>query len=373
MAYDGVPDLDKIPIQETDITPATLYSPYAPSWWMNSVISGIPEASVGWLVAQGWQVVGTTETDGVTYYNLTRQSIQQWKVLQQLLNTYVSQFNEGRASNHARYDDLLYNYNSITQTTNGTLNEIGDVSDAHLGIYISQVSSLLSEFESDTDTIIDGVDDDVDAIEAQLAKYLTKLNTIEGDFTTHRSTTRALLTDLGTTERARINEQYDNLLTSAYQGLVDRGLYSSTVYASYQTRIERERNEALSSLNDRLNREKLQNEHSLYGQLVSMKQALMNGRIQYNEATMRKSGFLVDTKHRLIMAIMQGKMQLANSRLEVRDREEKLMAYQLDTRNNLVIGMYGVIERRTDSYPSMESLTKLVAGLGDSGGGWIQP
>ena len=84
MAYDGVPDLDKIPIQETDITPATLYSPYAPSWWMNSVISGIPEASVGWLVAQGWQVVGTTETDGVTYYNLTRQSIQQWKVLQQL-------------------------------------------------------------------------------------------------------------------------------------------------------------------------------------------------------------------------------------------------------------------------------------------------
>jgi hypothetical protein len=70
---------------------------------------------------------------------------------------------------------------------------------------------------------------------------------------------------------------------------------------------------------------------------------------------------------------MQARMGRLQGRMDIRDREEKLMAYQLDTRNNLAVGLFGFVERREDSYPDMAEITKLVAGLGDAGGGWVVP
>jgi hypothetical protein len=49
------------------------------------------------------------------------------------------------------------------------------------------------------------------------------------------------------------------------------------------------------------------------------------------------------------------------------------MAYQLSTRNELLIGLYGFVERREDVGPEWQELAKVVAGLGDSGGGWLTP
>ena len=51
----------------------------------------------------------------------------------------------------------------------------------------------------------------------------------------------------------------------------------------------------------------------------------------------------------------------------------ELMKYMLNERNQLLIGLYGFVERREDVAPRWEALAEMVAGLGDSGGGWISP
>jgi hypothetical protein len=83
---------------------------------------------------------------------------------------------------------------------------------------------------------------------------------------------------LGTTELARINEQFDNLKARTRQELVDRGLYSSALVAQSDARVERERNEAIAALNDKLNREKLEDEHRLFGQQEEMRTKTLEGK-----------------------------------------------------------------------------------------------
>jgi len=368
-----VPDLDPINGYIRDVSPRVLFPPYTPAWWMSSYVTRVPETAVGWLVAQGWQVTGTYDEDDVTYYTLTRQSMNHPLILQGLMNEYTAAYNEGRAHNAIRYNDLLYNYNRMLNRTRGTLDEIGDVSDNHLSLYLTTMDDLWAETEEQTNQDKEDLEDIEDVIDGALALYVGKLNTIEADFDTHAAVVRALLIDLGETEEARIGEQFDNALAKAKQGLVSRGLYSSAIYAQLEARIERERSEALITLADRLAREQVDNEHKLYMEQLQVQQAVLGGRQTYTQQQMSKGQWLVDVRHKILMTTMQAMLEKANARLGVRDREDKLMAYQLDTRNNIAMGLFSVIERREDTYPSLESMSKIVAGLGDSGGAWITP
>jgi hypothetical protein len=94
---------------------------------------------------------------------------------------------------------------------------------------------------------------------------------LRSDFTTHSGLATSFLDGLGATETARINEQFDNLRASNYQALTARGFYSSAMIAQMEAQVERERSEALTALNDRLNREKWENQHRLYEQQRGMR------------------------------------------------------------------------------------------------------
>ena len=90
------------------------------------------------------------------------------------------------------------------------------------------------------------------------------------EYSNHSDTAKAFLVDLGTTETARINEQFDATLSVQVQGLADRGFYASPIETDITARNTRDRNEELAAHNDRLMREKLANEHQLYGQQVTL-------------------------------------------------------------------------------------------------------
>ena len=49
------------------------------------------------------------------------------------------------------------------------------------------------------------------------------------------------------------------------------------------------------------------------------------------------------------------------------------MLGQLDMRNGIAMRMHATVEAREDTYPDISALSKLVTGLGDSGGGWVTP
>ncbi len=136
---------------------------------------------------------------------------------------------------------------------------------------LSAITSMESELNSLT-SAVNGYLSDLDTeLDGHEGTYRTILNLFVSDYTTHAATTRALLVDLGTTETARINEKWDNVKAENRQKLTDRGFYSSALITTIDALAERERSEDLGQHNDRLAREKLQNEHMLYGQLFKVR------------------------------------------------------------------------------------------------------
>jgi hypothetical protein len=327
------------------------------------------------MVAQGWQVTSTyTEEDcGQTFYAMARQSMMSWVILQACLNEFVQAYNEGRAANSIRYNDLLMMWTETIYKSRLQLDVQGDVSDGHLSLYITQFNTLVADIESEMDLAKAEMTTSGNAAAVQLAAYLVILNQLEPLYDTHETTAEEFLTNLGTTDLARINEQFDNSLSNLRQGMVNRGLYSSGLFAQTETRITRERNEAIAKLNDQLNREKLELENTLFGQEMSVKGAVLDGRAKLAVLQHQQSQFLLETRMKIATTIMQARLHRLQGRMDVRDKENALMAMQLDVRNNLVIGLMGQIERREDTYPSLEAMTKLITGLGDAGGGWVQP
>ena len=166
--------------------------------------------------------------------------------------------------------------------------------------HVSQLTALLATATTFLDTVETDINDvlvDIDAdytdvdteVTALLASgtsvlathkgdYDSVLALLESDFVTHSPTATAFLDDLGVTERARINEKFTASLATQLQQLTDRGLYSGAVAIDVTARNTRDHNEEIVALNDRLNREKFDNQHQLYGQQTAMRTGTMAGK-----------------------------------------------------------------------------------------------
>jgi len=368
-----VPDLERLEGTIRDVSPLWRETPYAAQWWQRSLVSRIPENAVGWMVAQGWQVTDSFEEDDEQFYIMVRDSMNSWKILQSLLIDYTAAYNEGRKNNSIRYNDVVSFWVDAINRAGNHLDTVRDVSDANLALYVTEMDASVAEIQAEMILCTADATAAASELATQLSQYLTKLDALEGIYDTHEAVAEAFLVDLGVAETARINEQFDSALAKNLQALTDRGMYSSYLITSVTARIERERSEALTQLNDRLAREKLENEHTLYEQERVIKGMVLDGRVTHNNALMQKAQFVIQTRKDIALTVMQARMARMSGRMDIRDRQEKLMAYQLDTHNNLAIGLWNFIERRDDEYPSMESITKLVAGLGDAGGAWVTP
>lgn len=329
------------------------------------------------------------------------------------------------------------------------INELLDGLDTNVNTYVADIEAILALLDADYSS----VDADLSAISASagvlvnshVVDYQAILDQLTSDYTAHETLSSGFLTGLGATELARINEASTAALSAQMQMLVSKGLYMSTIPVDVTARNARDKAEDIQTLNDRLMREKLDNQHKLYQQQFGMRTRLLDGKNQlhsvqqevlryqaslitgtyellqnirnrilagkqailaardanvrlgievnstllqqlqtaflgvlggkerFSTLLMQNASTLVDLKHKVIAE----KMNTAVKRLEgwksVADDNRRLMAMQLDERNKLLIGLYSFVERRTDEGPSTSDLARLVAGIGDAGGGWIQP
>jgi hypothetical protein len=366
-----------IPAEGTVISvrPSVALTPYTPNWWLQSIVEDIPESSVGWLVAQGWQIISASQpvADGQTFYTLGRQSMQSWVILQTLLAEYVQKYNEANYANVIRYENVVSLWNETIQKSREQMDVQGDTSDGHMTIYLSQMDTMVASAESEMDLALASGTAAGAIVAAQLADYLLKLATLEGIYDTHEATAEAFLVDLGATELARINEQFDSALAKNLQAITDRGLYSSAIVTAITARIERERSEAITILNDRLALQKLENEHKLFAQEMDTLGMVLDGKLKNAAAQFQYGQYLVEVRSKCALTVMEARLKRSQGRMEVRDKENALMAYQLDARNQLIVGLFGFVERRSDEGPSIEDMTRLITGLGDAGGGWVTP
>lgn len=345
----------------------------------------------------------------------------------------------------------------------GRLTELEDNAAASaviINALLAGLSTNVNTYVSEIETILTSLDADYVAVEADLeaiktssatlvdafaTDYQAILDMLEGDYTVHEILARGFLTDLGTTETARINEDATAKLSVQMQMLVSRGLYTSTIPVDVTQRNSRDRDEDMQLHNDRLMREKLDNQHKLYQQQFGMRTKMLDGisqvhsvrqevlkyqaslitgvyellqnirnrimagrqailaardanarlGIEVNSTLLQQlqtalngvlsgkerfatlliqlASTLADHKHKAIAERMNTAAQRLDGWKSVAADNMKLMMYQLDERNKLLIGLYSFVERRDDLSPEWKDMASMIAGLGDSGGGWIQP
>lgn len=417
----------------------------------------------------------------------------------------------------AQFNILLNNYESHQADIEARLDAIQPDVDA----YTDQINTIIDDLEADYDAISDSMDQfssQAGSLSSQFSgDYNAVLNLLQSDYESHAPIARNFLTNLGQTELARINEQAASSLSAQMQSLVSRGLYTSIIPADMIARNSRDKDEQIQTLNDRLNREKLDNQHRLYEQQLAVRSrrldgfdrvhavrqevlryqaslvtnvyalrteatnrvlagrqaifaakdanskygievksnlyaklqevrqrtiesldrvyqlrdvfakwdteeanrryeriqqieaqflegiqrrlaasqdvtktemserhtllsqlqaaltALMSGKERYAVLLMQNSNTLAEHKHRAIAEMVNTKVQRLEGWKGVAAENMRLMTYQLDERNKLLMAVYAFVERRQDIGPEWNDMAKMIAGLGDSGGGWLTP
>jgi hypothetical protein len=449
-----------------DLTPAPVPEADVGSWYYTSSVPGVPDTVAPFLAAHGFLVVGggPYEIDGEFagfLLNMRRQTFSHADATQVLLNAEVFAYNEGRTLNDRRYEDLVSNLSTllgnhqtdITSFINNNVTGIGGY--GYVSLVLSNISLLLTDHQTfeadiysydtgDRDTeltrlktiwqdaattleaeyatmtagldipgLIAQVQVAIDALDAALTRFNDETSglaaTLLADFTSHEATATAFLTGLGTTELARINERFDNLLASNNQLLANRGFYSSAIPTQMTVQVERERNEAIGELNDRLNREKFENQHRLYEQKYRMrlgtldvsfkalegattvlqarlahgqwasrirhevatlsinaKLALLGLREKYYTFLLQSIDWQTERRMKIYENLFRVRLESMRIRQSVGQFHSELIKYQVDSRNQLALAMFGFVERREDDYPGLGDIAATVASLGDS-------
>ncbi len=263
----------------------------------------------------------------------------------------------------------------------------------------------------DIPALIAGMDAAIAALDAALATFTTQhaglATTLLSDFTTHEAAATAFLNSLGTTELARINEQFDDAQAANEQALINRGLYSSAITTQMTLQVERERSQAIFELNDRLNREKWENQHRLYEQKykmrlgaleasyrvfqgaaevlaaklshgnfasrirhdvaqlsISARLALLGIRERYYQFLLQSITWQDDRRMKIYEALFRTRLESLRIRQSAGAFHYEVIKYQLDQRSNLALALFGLVERREDDYPGVGDLAATVASLG---------
>jgi len=100
---------------------------------------------------------------------------------------------------------------------------------------------------------------------------------------------------------------------------------------------------------------------------------VLGGKERFSNLLMQNANMLSEHRHRAVVERMNTAAQRLEGWKSVAAENRQLMAYQLDERNKLLIGLYSFVERREDISPEWKDMASMIAGLSDSGGGWIQP
>ncbi len=460
----------------------------------------VPGRDLGWMLAQGWIVTDVDNDDdepGNWLYSLKRNVLQNEVVLDKMIEDYIVAYNEGRAQNDLRYDDIVVMYNDAIVKTHSHLDRAGDSHNAFEVLYISSLDSIISEidfhlnttrsdanttfneaasalntfvailselgtgydefvteletiltkqqadlatFTARTTTVLTQLDTEytahdaaitalettedsqaaahITAYEAKLDELETTIDTAETDllalvddagttflayqtqaeaimttiggeytalnstigglldsldtavgshqtthaglvalfltdYTTHASTSRALLVDLGVTELARINELFDSTLATNLQNLTNRGMYSSALVTQVTVRNARERNEAIITLNDRLAREQVTQEHQLYGEQSTVRSRQVQGEEYQFQMTEMANKWRAQWAERLynqsietqkIYLGVRESLRVAQNQFITQEMavKEKVVAWRLNTKQAVLDGKHQV-------------------------------
>jgi len=180
-----------------NLSPSWLSSPYTGNWWTTNVIEEIPVAAVEWMLAQGWRITEVAYDDSTTpptpSYTMTRQVMQNWMILQGLMNQLTGAYNEANAHNQWRYDAVVSDWVEMLSASRVDVWEAIDERNTNLSLYLSNLSSYMDDVETEADAIKSIAADAVDKVSTQLVAYLAKLDDLESNYSGHLATLETIL------------------------------------------------------------------------------------------------------------------------------------------------------------------------------------
>ena len=212
-----------------------------------------------------------------------------------------------------------------------TINALLTSLTGNVNTYVAEVGAILALLEADyaaADAELDAIKTSVGALVGPyVADYQAILNLLSSDYTTHAGLARGFLTGLGATELARINEEFAARLSVQLQQLVTRGLSTATLITDITERNHRDRDEQIQMLNDRLNREKFDNQHQLYQQQFAMRTKMMDAHTQLHsvrQEVLKYQASLITTTYELLQNIRNRILAGKQAILAARDANARL-------------------------------------------------
>src|SRR3990172_2949254 len=175
-------------------------SAFTPTWWMTQIITDIPTDAVGWLVAQGWQITSVryeaTTTPPTAYFTMQRETLQNWIVLQSLLNEYTIAYNDAQEANSLRYKDVVRDWTEMIESSQLQFEEEIDEQNEHVTLYLGNLDTYMTEVDDLIDANQAQLDTDIALAVAALGAMDTRVQELEQDYTVHAITSPQYLVDL---------------------------------------------------------------------------------------------------------------------------------------------------------------------------------
>lgn len=269
------------------------------SWYEDEETTVTDPEQVPWLLLQGWAITNQSNPviDNATgartqTFKLRRRIIKPEKALQKLINSQTSAYNSGRQLNDMRYDDIVTLWAVLIDKTETELNSLGGDDD---------------EYEDLVDTV---------------------LTDIEADYQAYKVASDGIFDDYGVAQLLRINTAFDAKLAEGRSVLLTRGMYNSTIWTDTSSGIERERQFAITDLDDK----------------IADKQQGLNDR--------------------LFKARVQVRTDILAARDRLRSYLSKSGEVHTAMRNRLQEAMNAFMERREDTYPDINGIGALATSMG---------
>lgn len=227
---------------------------------------------------------------------LKRRKMQSELVLKDMISQFTKAYNEGRAMNDSRYDELVSLYS----------------------IMLSRTEDEANAWSFSTEDFSTLADDLVASLRSAVADFEAGVGSLPANYMQSRVD--------------EINRKFDAEVSGARSGLVARGLYNSTVWNGVSSGIERNRQIALTDLEDKIVGMKI----DVYGKIATLKADI--------------AGRVIDAATRLM------------------EMKQKRMLGPTEIRNTVFKWMLDFMERREDDYPGLDQLAGISEKLGFSDG-----
>ncbi len=249
------------------------------------------------------------------------------------VNTYVSDVDSLLTSINSDYDTVSADLDTISASA-------GTLVDNHVVDYQAILTLLSSDYTSQATT----TRNIISFLSPDFASHATETRSITDslaiDYTVHDGSARGFLDGLGATELARINEEFAAKLAAQLQMLTTKGLYTSTLATDITERNHRDRDEQIQLLNDRLNRERFENQHKLYEQNRSVRSQTMDNEHRLYEQQRAMRGQIIDAEQRLYEQQLNMRSRTLDGKSQLHTVQQEVLRYQA----SLISGTYTLLQ-----------------------------